>query len=309
MALYECTTVTDKEGKELLEHGTALFPIACYRDDMHKGQSPGTGMRSWEAAVVVKGRALIEAGTEKAVLEQGDGFFINTGILHSAKNAGRGECILHSMCFQPWLVGGNKDSIFWTKYVNPLLADRSAGLVCLGQKNSREEEAVRLIEEVWETCVKEPSGYEFDVRHGLSRLICILLSGSRHINGQPDERYLRVEMRMKDMLQYIRKNYAGEMKMKGIAESAMVSVSECLRCFRSTIGTTPIQYVKQYRIQKAAELLHSTAMSISEIGGQCGFSDMSYFSKEFRKAYACTPSEYRSRQAILSAVEVREQSP
>ena len=40
MALYECTTVTDKEGKELLEHGTALFPIACYRDDMHKRPVP-----------------------------------------------------------------------------------------------------------------------------------------------------------------------------------------------------------------------------------------------------------------------------
>ena len=82
--------------------------------------------------------------------------------------------------------------------------------------------------------------------------------------------------------------------MKDIADSATISVSECLRCFQATIGVTPIQYVKQYRIQKAAELLIASDRTISDIGGQCGFYDMSYFSKEFRKIYSCTPSEYRN---------------
>ena len=78
-----------------------------------------------------------------------------------------------------------------------------------------------------------------------------------------------------------------------IAGSASLSESECLRCFHNTIGTTPIQYLKSYRIKKAAELLSNTERKIVDIGMACGFQDMSYFAKAFRGIYGCTPSEYR----------------
>ena len=71
-----------------------------------------------------------------------------------------------------------------------------------------------------------------------------------------------------------------------------LSVSECLRCFHRTIGTTPIQYLKSLRIKKAAELLTNTDMKIVDIGIICGFQDMSYFAKTFRNIYGCTPVSY-----------------
>lgn len=95
------------------------------------------------------------------------------------------------------------------------------------------------------------------------------------------------------MLQYIQERYSGELTLAGIAESAAVSENECLRCFRSMIGCTPIQYVKQVRIQKAAELLSSTNRKISDIGAECGFQEMSYFAKTFRELKGCTPGEFR----------------
>lgn len=47
------------------------------------------------------------------------------------------------------------------------------------------------------------------------------------------------------------------------------------------LGITPIQYVKQYRVEKAAELLRSTRLKTGEIGAECGFTDSSYFIKIF----------------------------
>ena len=61
------------------------------------------------------------------------------------------------------------------------------------------------------------------------------------------------------------------------------------------LGITPIQYVKQYRVEKAAELLRSTRLKTGEIGAECGFTDGSYFIKIFREIKHCTPKEYRMK--------------
>ena len=62
------------------------------------------------------------------------------------------------------------------------------------------------------------------------------------------------------------------------------------------LNTTPIQYVKLLRLQRAAELLLSSPESVAEIGARCGFQDPSYFTRSFRERYGCTPSEYRERR-------------
>ena len=79
-----------------------------------------------------------------------------------------------------------------------------------------------------------------------------------------------------------------------------MSESECLRCFRAMLGTTPIQYVKQLRIQKAAELLLSTGRRVADIAAQCGFQDASYFTRTFREHRGCSPAEYRRNRGLAA---------
>ena len=59
--------------------------------------------------------------------------------------------------------------------------------------------------------------------------------------------------------------------------SAAISESECRRYFGATIGATPGRYVRQLRLQKAAELLPRTDERIADVGAQCGFADVSYW--------------------------------
>lgn len=102
------------------------------------------------------------------------------------------------------------------------------------------------------------------------------------------------------MLQYIQEHYGRKLTLSEIAGSASLSEIECLRCFRAMIGCTPIQYVKQARVQRAAELLASTDRRISDIGAACGFQEMSYFAKAFRSLKGCTPGEFRRRLRLSS---------
>ena len=96
--------------------------------------------------------------------------------------------------------------------------------------------------------------------------------------------------------------HAEDVSVDQIAASASISASECLRCFHDMIGTTPNQYLRDRRAQRAAELLCGTGLSVTEIAGQCGFQDGSYFARSFRQVYGCGPTEYRRKARRAGAV-------
>ena len=95
------------------------------------------------------------------------------------------------------------------------------------------------------------------------------------------------------MIQYIHDHFSEQLTISQIAKSASISNSECIRCFHHVIGMTPIQYLKEYRLHRACQMLSSTNELISDIALQCGFHDFSYFTKTFRETRGITPGEYR----------------
>lgn len=298
MALSECITKVNEQGKELLEHGSAFFPVACYHDDLLLEEVIWHWHEELELILVTEGSALVSVGTEKYTVEEGCGMFINTGVLHAVHAVSTESCRLHSIVFHPRLVGGSMDSIYWQKYLNPLLSDSRQSAVYYDSSIEWHKESLKALELAWQTCVYEKDGYEFAAREELSKIIFLLADHHTVMKRGISDKNIRNAERMKRMLQYIHEHYTEEITTLQIAESAMISTSECLRCFHAMIGITPIQYVKQYRIQCAAELLTSTSMKIVDIGIQCGFQDMSYFAKIFREMRGCTPQQYRKEHAV-----------
>ena len=288
-----CVPQTDASGRELTEHGTTLFPVGCYHDDLNQFSVPWHWHDELEAFFVSEGQVFAAVGTAKLTLRQGEGLFINAGILHSVQKAGSGRCRLHSLVFHPRLAGGSMDSVFWQNYVHPLIRNKRLEYVLLNSSDTWEKEALESIEGAWQSYTLKSSGYEFQVRSALSWLLFLLSKHCPPGTLMPSEKALRDSARAKLMLQYIQEHFSEEISTAQIAACAGISESECLRCFRSIIGVPPVRYLRQYRIQQAAALLASGRQRIAEIGAQCGFSDTSYFTKIFREQTGCTPSEYR----------------
>ncbi len=95
---------------------------------------------------------------------------------------------------------------------------------------------------------------------------------------------------------YIEQNFARDLAVNEIAEAAGVSESLLFRLFRNEEHTTPVEYVRRIRIRHATQLLsHSPAIPISEIASRCGFWDVSYFCRVFRKQTGMSPGMYRSK--------------
>lgn len=220
-------------------------------------------------------------------------------MVHACFGHGDEVCRLCSIVFHPRLVGGSLGSIFWQKYLAPLLQDSSLPFICFDARKSWVEEAADCLLKAWNACEEKKPGYEFEVRENLSRLILLLGCHHELTEKAPLEKQLRSSQRVKVMLQFLQENLDHELSLEQIASSASVSKNECLRCFQSVLGTSPIQYLKEIRIQKAAGLLTGTDRKISKIASACGFQEMSYFARTFRQHMGCTPKEYRKRQLSL----------
>lgn len=294
--LCNCHVTVDQNNRELVQHGTTAFPVASYLDDLRQYGVSWHWHEELEAAVVTEGEAAVTIGTRTVTLRKGEGFFVNAGVLHSCHPAGAGDSCLHSVVFHPRLVGGSAESIFYQKYVRPVTENHSMEGICLYESEAWQSSALGALRRAWSACEQEPADYELLVRSALSELMAALVSGSYELQTEPDAKGLRDEERIKKMLAFIHQEYAGRLTIAEIAGSASVSESECLRCFRATIGTTPMRYLRSYRIEQAAQLLTAGSASIGDVALQSGFQDVSYFSKTFREIKGCTPKEYRTRQ-------------
>ena len=89
----------------------------------------------------------------------------------------------------------------------------------------------------------------------------------------------------------------GDLQLDTIARRMNTSRSTLARRIKLVTGVAPSTYILQLRLNHACELLSTTQLSIGEISLSCGFDDMSYFCRLFRKNYDKTPSQYRSIKA------------
>lgn len=294
MALSVCDpNAIDLRRRELTKHGTALFPLACYHDKLSETAVPWHWHDEMEFLFVESGTARVSVNGTDYLVKKGEGFFINAGALHAAWPGDEKICGQYSVVCHPRLVGGGVDSILWQKYLEPLLSDPRRPCVHFSNARDWEADASKAIQEAWEMAVSETEGFEFWVRDRLSKVVFLLAKHCPAAEKKPSEKVLRDGARIKVMLQFIQERLELELSLSDIAGCANISENECLRCFRSMIGCSPIQYVKQLRVQKAAELLAATERKISDIGAECGFQEMSYFAKTFREMKGCTPSEFR----------------
>lgn len=93
-----------------------------------------------------------------------------------------------------------------------------------------------------------------------------------------------------------------------LAKRAVLSPQQFARLMKRLFGVTPSQYISKTRIKKAAALLRDSAVSISEIALDCGFSDHSAFTRAFRSIMGLTPSRYREEMGKSPARKKRCES-
>ena len=221
---------------------------------------------------------------------EGDVGFVNANVLHMTRRLGGGVCVQQEHIFLPRLVAGSPGSAIERRYVQPLLQNREADYLRVPADHPRAAVMRAHMDAAYAAFQRGETGFEIDVRAGMSALWLEILALSPRAaagRGSADD------TRVKAMLQFIDANYAERLTLSDIAAAASVGPREAARCFRRQLGVSPFEYLLDYRVDRAAELLRSGGHSVTDVSMRCGFSSVSYFGRLFREKLGVPPSAYR----------------
>ena len=295
-------------GKDLREHISYVghfIPFLTCTDNFDEYVS-----REWEFhwhyeiefGIVRKGSVqfTIYNGQEKfpKELHQGDGIFINSGYLHSAKALASDTVIaglVLPITFFEKPFGGAAHQILY-----PVTESEVADLVL----KATDQQDQPLLSDIQEICsiTDQEIGYELHFMElvcKIWRLLTIRILQTR--KDAPVSAANRVqERRMKQILSFIHAHYSERISIDDLSRFAAISRTECFRCFQVILGKTPVEYLTEYRLSMAMMLLANTDRTLSEISSSCGFSNPSYFGKLFKEKCGLSPKKYRSQFQIQS---------
>ena len=286
--------IVDREGRELKLHGSLGFPCGAY-----SGENQGFPWH-WhdeiEMIAAMSGRLIVAVGEQRLPLEAGDAAIVGGGLPHAVLPTGGMPYHENDIVFHPSLVFGDEHSAMWEHYGRRLL-ERGRGIKLCGQ-DPADAPLIARIQEAWSLCGGKPPLYEFQVRQALTEVFAALWARLPEEGGATRGEEKR-SARVKRMMLYLMAHWQEEVTLHDLAADAHLSERECQRSFRAGLGMSPLQYLNQVRLNRAAELLRNGEKSITEICYSCGFQNSSYFARRFRERYGVTPRDFREERGTL----------
>ena len=283
---------------ELTKHGTPIFPCAGYDEDPGKylvGNIPWHWHEELEVVLALEGDTRVLCGETEYLLQEGEAIFVNANVLHKLKRGQKDTpCRINSLLFMPEFVASFPQSIIQQRYIAPLARCSTLSEVVLNSDTPWQAEAIRRFRAAFAAFTSDRYGYEIIVQVELMQRLLLILENLQDRVCDTELVQNKDAVRIKQMLGYIHTHYAEPLTVSQISAASAISESECYRCFRKVLDTSPIDYLLQYRIRAAAGLLSTTDMSVSDICFAAGFNSPSYFAKVFRQELLVSPRSYRA---------------
>ncbi|AUI66870.1 MULTISPECIES: AraC family transcriptional regulator [Glaesserella] len=225
----------------------------------------------------------------------GEGLFINKRAIHVVNYVG--ECRYYNFLFFDHLLYfyDNSPVQTWVRHVveSPVITACHLSSHSLWQHN-----VLIFLKKLLQLERQQSAHYHYEV---LLTLCSLWLEMGKHLLPNESVPKSKLNERMGKFLHYIEQHYQEDISLEKLAAYANVSKSECLRCFKTSLNTTPYRYLIEWRLAKATELLHDTDKPIGWIASEVGFNQPSHFTQYFKAKTGLSPRDYR--QAVLGKSE------
>lgn len=291
--------IDNTTNQELLPHDNPDLDINFYfkRSNLYtQGYTPWHWHKETELYFVVEGAIKVSTSSGEFIIREMEGCFLNSNCLHSMHPYECEYALFQAIVFDPTLISCNTSAMFNQKYLYPLLKCKHIPAIPIDSACPWHSYIYERMSNISFLLRKQEFGYEIALRNSLSEIwLKLLLLVEDDIKNAPKGANLDYD-RIHTMLDTIHTRYSENLSLEEIAASANVSVSECCRCFSRSLKQTPFNYLIEYRIQKAADLLLNSNQSIADISMNVGFNSSSYFSNKFKQLMGVSPREYQNQK-------------
>ena len=288
--------LVDDTLRELTQHGTPDFPLSMDRqvvaDPCHGG------VRHWhpevQIALVTQGEVVFRTEDSDFRLRAGQGFFVNSGVLHEALPTQAADGVYVCVNFLPSLLYGPGEGVVRRDYVDPVLYCQELSSFPLTD-DPWQREICGLLEQMEQAEEQGAYGYEIQLTALLCRIWHLVVIHHREQIEHRSTVSFHDRQRIRSLQTFIHRRYMERITLADIAAAGHISRGECCRVFQRVLRVSPIQYLTRFRLDQSMRLLTSTGLSVAEVADQTGFAASSYFIERFRREFGCTPLEYRRR--------------
>lgn len=283
---------------EMQFHGDIRFHLRLHemtKEPFWPEPVPPHWHEEYEFLVITNGTGTASLNTRTTHIAAGDILFINAGIVHSFRGEANDPLGFFALDFGRELLSSYGNDDIQQKYIS-----RQANGELIFRDHFRREDPIwesihTPLEEIHALCAQNMEENELLIKSDLLRIWHYLCRDAEatafSLKKKDDEKVLLI----KQILQYIQENYAQNLTLSGLAQRFHMSEGQFCRFFKSQIRMTAIEYLNYYRIGVACDCLKEGNAPISDIALECGYNNISYFNRTFRRYMHCTPGEYRQR--------------
>lgn len=282
--------------EELLPGFSAEFPYiaSCVEFDRYGETAvPWHWHRAVELFYMKSGALEYTTPNGKWVFPAGSGGLVNSNVLHISRvlpsDDDRPQQWIH--LFEADFLAGVRAGRIETRYILPMTAASGIELLPLYPDDPRQ---AKILEDLRNSFAlpEQEWGYEFRLREALSGIWLQLLEQIPSV--APSVAKVReADEKIKMLMVYIHEHYRENISVDELADTAHISRRACFRLFQDNLHMTPVEYIRNYRLQKACYLLAESDQSVTQIAYSCGLGSSSYFGKVFREQTGSSPLEYR----------------
>ena len=285
---------------EINRYQDPMFPVGMYTVTVEGIEPEGRGHLDlhWheelQLTMMLSGSCVMQVSGQDYLLQEGQAIFINRNLLHITEELSH-DGKYFSINFPDELLGFFRGSRMEHDYVHPYTGNLMFPVMVFGTASEWHRKITADLMEIRNVMLEKKPGYQYKVSLLLTGIWYEMLMHAGRVS-QPSMLFIRQQELMQKMLGFIHQNYKSDIEISDVAEAAEISEEECFRCFRDSIGISPVTYMIRYRVARAEDLLGNTDMSIEEVPNECGFRTTADFIDSFRDSTGMSPREFREKR-------------
>ena len=270
-------------------HGTEAFPLEFHSvDEQHPRYSmPFHWHNETEFLYVLKGEFKLFVSNQEYIVHAGELCYIPGGAMHGGEGT---DCVYECIDFDAMKFMQQPQVV--RQYLSVL---DSKSYQIQTHFTWQQPGILKCAARLFSAAREQGDGWEILVLAGMYDFFGTVVQKDYRIPMEKEKSERTNIIQINAAIEYITYHYKEPILLEDLARVATLSPQYFCKYFHVVTGKTPVAYLNYYRVERACFLLEQKKHTVTEVAMECGFNDVSYFIRCFKKHKGVTPYQYIKR--------------